>query len=192
MVRQCHYAERVTPQDRHVQLSKFLSYALRHAAADVRLRIDRHGWARMSDLVLACNDAGLQTDAAELLRVMAQGEKQRFELDARSGRARSTHGHSMDIDLGLAPEVPPSVLFHGTSARAVERVLAEGIHRARRQFVHLTADPESAAIVAGRRGRAVVLNVDAARLHADGGAFFRSAGGVWLTREVPPAYVTVA
>ncbi|MCE9635659.1 MAG: RNA 2'-phosphotransferase [Planctomycetes bacterium] len=66
------------------------------------------------------------------------------------------------------------------------------IRRARRQFVPLTADAESAAVVGGRRGRAVVLKVDAARLHADGGSFFRSAGGVWLTREVPPQYITVA
>jgi putative RNA 2'-phosphotransferase len=36
-----------------------------------------------------------------------------------------------------------------------------------------------------------VLHVDAARMHADGFAFFITANGVWLVDRVPPEYLSV-
>jgi putative RNA 2'-phosphotransferase len=43
--------------------------------------------------------------------------------------------------------------------------------------------------VGARRGRPVILVVDAVAMHRDGHAFYRSANGVWLTDAVPPAYL---
>ncbi|CAK7287231.1 RNA 2'-phosphotransferase [Streptomyces misionensis] len=40
-----------------------------------------------------------------------------------------------------------------------------------------------------RRGRPVVLTVDAAAMHRDGHVFHRSANGVWLTAAVPPRHL---
>ena len=37
----------------------------------------------------------------------------------------------------------------------------------------------------------MVLIVDAARLHADGASFHKSANDVWLVDAVPPAYLTI-
>jgi putative RNA 2'-phosphotransferase len=44
--------------------------------------------------------------------------------------------------------------------------------------------------VGQRRGKPVILRIDAARMHADGHSFLQSANGVWLTDHVPPAYIT--
>jgi putative RNA 2'-phosphotransferase len=57
--------------------------------------------------------------------------------------------------------------------------------------VHLSPDVATARTVGGRRGRPVVLRVDAAAMVADGLLFSRSANGVWLTDSVPPRYVAV-
>ena len=38
----------------------------------------------------------------------------------------------------------------------------------------------------------MVVPFDAAAMHRDGLAFFRSDNGVWLTEIVPPAYLSVA
>jgi putative RNA 2'-phosphotransferase len=46
--------------------------------------------------------------------------------------------------------------------------------------------------VGNRRGRAVVLVVDAARMVADGHAFGVSDNGVWLAEFVPSQYLSVA
>jgi putative RNA 2'-phosphotransferase len=56
--------------------------------------------------------------------------------------------------------------------------------------VHLSADAATARAVGGRRGRPVVLRVDAAAMAADGHRFTRSANGVWLVDAVPPGYLS--
>ena len=58
-----------------------------------------------------------------------------------------------------------------------------------RRDVHLSADRETATRVGARRGRPVVLTVDAGALHADGHVFRVSANGVWLTASVPSRYL---
>jgi RNA:NAD 2'-phosphotransferase (TPT1/KptA family) len=40
-----------------------------------------------------------------------------------------------------------------------------------------------------RRGKPVILIVEAGRLHRAGHSFFRSENGFWLTDTVPPEYL---
>ena len=51
-----------------------------------------------------------------------------------------------------------------------------------RHDVHLSPDRETATRVGARRGRPVVLSVDAGAMHRDGHVFHVSANGVWLTQ----------
>ena len=51
---------------------------------------------------------------------------------------------------------------------------------------HLSADRETAMRVGARRGRPVVLSVNAGAMNHDGRVFTVSANGVWLTAAVPP------
>ncbi len=53
------------------------------------------------------------------------------------------------------------------------------------------ADDETAQAVGGRRGRPLILVIASGRMHRDGHVFYLSANNVWLTDEVPPAYITV-
>ena len=107
-------------------------------------------------------------------------------------RIRASQGHSVPVDLGLAPAVPPDRLFHGTSETVLPAIRAEGLHRGRRHHVHLSPDVETARRVGARRtGPVVILTVDAAAMAANGYPFYRSANGVWLTDTVPPAYLAV-
>ena len=114
--------------------------------------------------------------------------KQRFALDSGGDRIRAQQGHSVPVDLQLEQAEPPPVLYHGTPRRNVPSILAEGLHRAGRHHVHLSADVATARRVGGRRGDAAVLAVDTA---AVGNAFYRSGNGVWLTAAVPPLALRV-
>jgi putative RNA 2'-phosphotransferase len=58
-----------------------------------------------------------------------------------------------------------------------------------RHAVHLSPDVATATAVGGRRGRPVILRVDAARMAADGWAVTRSANGVGLVGAVPPSHL---
>ena len=87
------------------------------------------------------------------------------------------------------PVEPPELLYHGTVERFLDSIREKGLVRGNRHHVHLSADRETAARVGQRRGRPVVLVVEAGRMRGDGHAFYKSENGVWLTGAVPPAYL---
>ena len=81
------------------------------------------------------------------------------------------------------------MLYHGTVERSLGSIMAEGLKKGQRHHVHLSGDVETARKVGARRGKPVVLTVEAGRMHRDGHTFFRSENGVWLTHAVPPTYL---
>lgn len=175
-----------------VRLSKLLALVLRHRPDLVGVRLDGAGWAALPTLLDALVAHGQPVTRADVLRVVETSDKQRFTHDESADRIRANQGHSVPVDLGLAPVPPPGRLYHGTSVRSVTAILERGIQRRSRQHVHLSADYETAARVGARRGPFRVLVVDAAAMSASGHAFVRSANGVWLTAEVPPRYLALA
>jgi putative RNA 2'-phosphotransferase len=170
--------------------SRFLSYVLRHSPAAIGLTLDEHGWVDVEVLLGALARHGRPLDRDGLARLLADTEKQRFELLA--DRIRATHGHSVPVDLQLAPAAPPPALYHGTVERFLPAIHAEGLRPAGRRHVHLSADPQTAAAVGARRGHPVVLRVDAAGMHHAGYTFYLTTGGVWLTGHVPPRWLRPA
>ncbi|WP_324275316.1 RNA 2'-phosphotransferase [Blastococcus brunescens] len=174
-----------------VRVSKRLSFVLRHQPASVGIALDAAGWVGVDDLLRALAAHGLPLTREDLDAVVAGNDKRRFALDESGTRIRASQGHSVPVDLGYAPATPPAELFHGTVERFLPAILAEGLWPGRRHAVHLSADVATARTVGGRRGRAVVLRVEAARLAADGTRFSVSANGVWLVDVVPPEYLSV-
>jgi putative RNA 2'-phosphotransferase len=180
----------VTPAD-VVRLSKQLSYVLRHRPDSIGLTLDDAGWVEVDDLLAALARHGRPVTRAELDDVVARNDKQRFAFDAGGTRIRASQGHSVPIELGYAAQAPPDELFHGTAARFLPDILAEGLRPGNRHAVHLSPDVQTAQRVGARRGRPVVLRVDAASMAAEGAVFTRSANGVWLVGAVPPRHLTV-
>ena len=171
------------------RLSRFLSQHLRHAPEAIGLRLDPSGWVPVPDLLAACATHGHPLTRDELEDIVEGNDKQRFAFDEAGQRLRAQQGHSVAVDLQLAPAEPPAVLYHGTAPAALVTIRREGLHKMSRHHVHLTADKATARRVGQRRGRPVLLAVDAAALHAAGGEFYRSGNGVWLTEAVPPHYL---
>ena len=167
-----------------VRTSKRLSFVLRHRPDSVGLELDEAGWADVDQLL-----AALRLTREQLERVVATNDKRRFEI--AGNRIRAVQGHSIAVELGYTAERPPAELFHGTVQRFLPAILAEGLRPQRRHAVHLSVDVGTARTVGARRGRPVVLRVDAERLARDGAVFTRSANGVWLVDSVPPSYLTV-
>ncbi|MGY1723965.1 RNA 2'-phosphotransferase [Blastococcus sp. SYSU DS0533] len=169
-----------------VRAGKRLSFVLRHRPDSAGLTLDAAGWADVGELL-----AALGLTREQLEHVVAADGKRRFAFDGTGTRIRASQGHSVPVDLGYLPEPPPGELFHGTVERFLPAILAEGLRPGRRHAVHLSADVATARAVGGRRGRPVVLRVDAARMAAGGATFRRSANGVWLVDAVPSRYLTV-
>ena len=53
----------------------------------------------------------------------------------------------------------------------------------------LMDNKKTAAIVGSRRGKFVILEVEAMKLRADGHKIYMSENGVYLVDEVPPEYI---
>ncbi|WP_320068495.1 RNA 2'-phosphotransferase [Micromonospora sp. RTGN7] len=172
-----------------VKLSKRMSRALRHEPHRLGLTPDQAGWVLVDDLL-----AALRVGRDVLDMVVAESDKQRFAVERGpdgAERIRANQGHSIPVELGLPPAVPPDRLYHGTGTAALDPIRATGLHRGNRHHVHLSSDVETARRVGARRGGAVVVfTVDAATMARDGHVFHRSANGVWLTDAVPARYLT--
>jgi putative RNA 2'-phosphotransferase len=166
-----------------------MSLVLRHEPAKFSVELDEAGWTRVDGLLAAAARAGVPLDDATLRRVVAENDKQRFALSDDGAMIRASQGHSVDVELGLEPVEPPPVLFHGTATRFLDSIRREGLVPGSRRHVHLSTDAATATSVGSRHGRPTVLRIDAARMHAAGHRFFRSANGVWLTDAVPAEYL---
>jgi putative RNA 2'-phosphotransferase len=171
------------------QVSKWMSLVLRHEPAKFGVELDEAGWTRVDDLLAAADRAGVPLDDATLRRIVAESDKKRFALSDDCAMIRASQGHSVEVELGLAPVEPPPVLFHGTATRFLDSIRREGLVPGSRRQVHLSADVDTARTVGARHGRPAILRIDAARMHADGHRFFRSANGVWLVDAVPAEYL---
>lgn len=136
-----------------VRLSKFLSLVLRHQPETIGLVLDTQGWATIDDLIALAAAAGTSFSRTDLDRVVATSDKKRFTISDDGLRIRAAQGHSVSVELGLAPREPPPVLYHGTATRFVDAIIAEGLKPQSRQHVHLSLD-EATALNVGRRAMA--------------------------------------
>lgn len=170
-------------------VSRYLSYLLRHNPGAVGVTLDHAGWVDVDTLLAATAAHGRSIDRVTLERLAAPTGtgKRRFELVA--GRIRAAQGHSIPIELGLEPATPPALLYHGTVARLLPGIRADGLLPMGRHHVHLSANTQDATAVGARRGRPVVLTVDAAAMHGTGATFYRATNGVWLTDHVRPEHI---
>lgn len=175
-----------------IRLSKFLSLVLRHNPGKIGLTLDPQGWAEVdARAIAAAQRHGVRLDQDTLLRIVAENDKQRFALSEDGRRIRASQGHSIAVELALAPLAPPELLYHGTTTRVLDAIEREGLHKRRRQHVHLSPDEATALKVGRRHGPPVVLTVQAGAMAAAGYLFYRSANGAWLTDHVPPEYLEI-
>lgn len=148
---------------RSVRISKYLAKHLRHEPQRIGLTLDPQGWVPVEELMAAAARHGFPFSRTELEAVVVGNDKQRYAIE--DGRIRAQQGHSVRVDLDLPPAVPPAQLFHGTVVRSVAAIRDEGLRPMSRHAVHLSPDRETATRVGARRGKPVVLIVDAAAMH---------------------------
>jgi putative RNA 2'-phosphotransferase len=161
-----------------------MARALRHDPARFGLALDESGWTSVEALA-----AALRVPVSDVEAAVALPGKRRYEIEA--GRVRARYGHSVETRVEQVAARPPGTLFHGTTADAVEAILRDGLLPMGRQYVHLSADVETARQVGGRRRRAVAVLTVAAGVAAREGVTFYDAGrGVWLADAVPARYLS--
>ncbi len=176
-------------KDRLFRVSKYLAKHLRHAPHKIGLALQPGGWVSVVDLLIAARNHGFPISYDDLVECVKTNDKQRFAFNESGDLIRANQGHSVEVDLQLKEREPPETLYHGTVEWFLSSILKEGLVRGKRHHVHLSKDVETASKVGSRRGKPVILKVDAGRMHRDGHKFYLSANGVWLTAAVPTGYL---
>jgi putative RNA 2'-phosphotransferase len=172
------------------EVSKFLSYVLRHQPDAIGITLDREGWTDITMLIAAANNYGKQFDYALIRTVVTKSDKKRFVISEDGLRIRAVQGHSTEsVGISYVEKVPPELLYHGTATRFLDAIRKEGLQPGSRQYVHLSQDIQTATIVGQRHGKPVVLTIAASTMHQLGFKFYQADNGVWLTEAVPYTYI---
>jgi len=173
----------------YTQLSKFLSFTLRHHPEKYNLELDEEGFTSLDSLTEVLKKTKHSWAKIEdIEKIISGGERRRFEI--KSGKIRALYGHSVKVKIeeGFCPK---GTLYHGTSPENLSEILKEGLSPMERQFVHLSKDKETALKVGKRRHtHPVILEIDAEGACKNGIAFF-DRDVVILSNKIPPEFIKV-
>jgi putative RNA 2'-phosphotransferase len=153
--------------------------------------MDNAGWVAIDELIERSKAGGKNFTREILEEIVASDAKGRYSISDDRQRIRANQGHSINVDLGFKQAIPPVRLFHGTHEGVVATIMKKGLDKMKRHHVHLSADYDKAVEVGARRGKPVVLEIDAAQMVNDKIQFFVTENGVWLTDGVPVTYLKV-
>jgi len=171
--------------------SKFLSYVLRHKPDAIGIHLDTEGWAAIDELISGAAQAGKAFTPSLIAAVVADNDKQRFELSPDGQRIRALQGHSTSlVQREMVEKQPPPYLYHGTATRFLASIRKQGLLPGQRHYVHLSADEKTARAVGKRYGAPVVLTIAAQPMQQHGLRFYQAENGVWLTLNVPVAFIS--
>lgn len=177
----------------YVNLSKEVSYALRHAPWEYELELDDEGWVSAEQLLTALNEESYKwgsLNLEDLKYIVENSDKKRFEL--ADGRIRALYGHSIPKKILKKTAKPPEVLYHGTARGFLKSIEKTGLLPKGRQYVHLSKDTETALQVGKRHdNKPVILKIDAAKAWSEGVKFYLGNDKVWLADEVPSKYIKI-
>lgn len=172
------------------EISKFLSYALRHQPEAIGLSLDKEGWATISDLILCSVKKGYALDETLLRQIVDGSDKKRFTISDDRLRIRAAQGHStQQVNIDYPEKTPPEYLYHGTATRFMPAIREQGLIPLSRQYVHLSSDEDTAIQVGQRHGKPIVLKIHSQTMHEQGFKFFQADNGVWLAESVPWAFI---
>lgn len=177
----------------YLRLGKYLTYVLRHKPEDIGIELDRDGFVDVNLLLNAINiNKKFKEEIVfdDINFVVKNDNKGRFEI--KDNKIRALYGHSISKIIMLNKVVPPDILYHGTTQKALNSILEEGLKPMQRQYVHLSKDIETAIEVGKRRDdNPVVLEIDAKRAYKYGTLFYIGNTNTFLCDKILPQYIKI-
>lgn len=170
--------------------SIYLSLILRHKPEEIGITLDKHGRAKVDELIRGVR-MKYPLDMETLEEIVATDNKQRYSFNEDHTLIRANQGHSVPVDVELEQLEPPEYLYHGTATKYMYSIWKSGLIAKSRLYVHMTGNISKASDVGKRHGKPVVYRIRSRDMCRDGFVFYRSVNDVWLTKEVPTEYLEV-
>lgn len=198
----------ILTQKKMVQLSKKLSYVLRHGATKEGFNIDNAGFILISEIMASPKFKNYSFE--QIQYVVENNDKKRFELvlvdsgdESKGYKIRAVQGHSINTideeaiyELIEDPEQYPTVV-HGTDLKAWTNFIRfSGLKKMGRTHIHFAKGlPGDKEVISGMRFLCdVVIQINLKLAMKDGFKFFKSKNDVILCAgkgpegQLPPKY----
>ena len=179
---------------KEIELSRYISYILRHNPSSINATLDNQGWCDVEELITGVNKfSKFNLDFQLLNKIVKEDVKIRYSFNSDFTKIRANQGHSLkNVNLGLKEVTPKTNLYHGTSSRFIKSILESGLLKRTRQYVHLT-DNFNTALTVGKRhgGTTIILSVNVEAALKDGFKFYLSDNNVYLSDDVPVKYLKI-
>lgn len=167
-------------------VSKHMSYLLRHNPPET---MSENGFVPLDELVELVQKK-YNVDKSFVVTLVTADSKGRFQI--QKDRIRAVYGHSFPVTVEL-PHADIDVLYHGTTERAANQILHEGLQPKGRQKVHLSPTPVTAVEVGKRRcDHPVILKIDARKALEDNITIEKASNSVYVANFIPPEYISLA
>jgi len=176
--------------ENHVSLSRVLAYYLRHKPNELNLELNTGGWVDVNALISGMKKCGHSINKTILFEIVNTDNKNRYSLNRERTLIRANQGHSVPVNMNFVPQCPPDFLYHGTSSRFIDKIMKDGLQRMTRNYVHLSADIDTARAVGTRHGgNLVIITIDTKQYKKID--WYISENGVWLVKYLPPTGFTL-
>ncbi len=177
----------------YIKLSKEISYVLRHNPTKYNLDMDEFGYVKINELLNGLNDSGQFKEIItlkDLKEVIKVCDKERFKID--DDKIKALYGHTIPLKIKMEEVIPPDILYHGTTKKALDNILNKGLDKRKRQYVHLAKEKEVAYRVGKRRDEEpVILKIAAKKAYLDGIIFYYGGDDIYLAEYVPTNYISI-
>ncbi|MHA1298331.1 MAG: RNA 2'-phosphotransferase [Candidatus Helarchaeota archaeon] len=168
-----------------VKISKYMSYILRHNPK--QLELDEKGYTNLEDFLNLVQSRFKSYDKKEIFEIAEENE--RYEIAAN--KIRAIYGHSIDIKYKLEQAVIEK-LYHGTTKKAADKILKEGLKPMNRQKVHLSIDVPAATRVGKRKTpNPTILIIEAGTAIKEGIVIEKASEKVYLSDFIPPKFIKI-
>ncbi|KAI9487531.1 MAG: phosphotransferase KptA/Tpt1 [Benjaminiella poitrasii] len=180
----------LNPQEA-VQLSKLLSYILRHAAMKEKLNISDDGYIAVNDLL--AHPKFKKVTFEQIRYVVDTNDKKRYELNEPQAASnewfiRASQGHSIrsiksEELLEVYTGSIDTPVIHGTTLKAWQQIKQQGLSKMNRNHIHfaigLPGDPN---VKSGIRNTSnIFIYIDTEKARQDGIKFYKSKNNVILS-----------
>lgn len=173
------------------ELSKEVSYALRHAPWEYELEMDESGGVPLEQLLFSLHQTPKWEDVTkeDLIEMIERSEKKRHEI--YDDKIRAFYGHSIPMKIVKEEKMPPNILYHGTARRFMDSIAEKGLLPRSRQYVHLSHDIATAEIIGKRHdNNPQILVIDSLSAWNEGIRFYYGNEKVWLADMIPSKYIS--
>ncbi|EKE42645.1 hypothetical protein ENUP19_0052G0024 [Entamoeba nuttalli] len=170
-----------------VEISKRLSYLLRHGAIKERIPITNDGWVIIKDLLNNRQMKGVSEE--KIISIVAKDQKKRYSIEGEGEekRIRANQGHSMKVEVAMK-EITDATLYpvviHGTYMKHLNSIIKNGLQKMGRLHIHMAQGlpKEIKEEQSGMRSTCnIVIYIDIEKAMKKGIKFYESENGVILS-----------